>query len=289
LDINRLDITHHRHLDAEQLKEIEKIANSFLVTNTPVDVSWMPREEAERRYGFRLYQGGAVPGKEIRVVRVGDWEVEACGGTHCRSTGEVGLIKLIHSERIQDGVERLVYAVGPAAVEMVQDRDAVLEKASFLLQVPVPKIGSALESFLEASHQTEKRLEKIEAELSELLISSLLRDAKDVSGIKLVRYSRPLEDTEFLIRLAGGLSRREPRVVSVLLGTGETTRVVVSAGALAVQSGIHAGRLAENLAKTLGGGGGGKADFGQGGGPLVELVPQVSASIEKLIRDLVRK
>ena len=63
-------------------------------------------------YGFRLYQGGAVPGKDIRVVKTGDWDVEACAGTHLGSTGEVGFVKIVYTERVQDGVERLGYAVG---------------------------------------------------------------------------------------------------------------------------------------------------------------------------------
>ncbi len=289
LDVNRLDITHHQHLDISQLREIERIANTFLVTSTPVDVFWMPREEAEQKYGFRLYQGGAVPGREIRVVRIGDWEVEACGGTHCRSTGEIGLIKLIRSERIQDGVERLVYAVGPSAVDVVQERDALLEKTSSLLQVPMMNVGSALESTLEASRRTEKRLEKLEGELSALIASNLLRDAKNISGVKLVTYSRQLEDNEFLVRLAGELSKRDPMVVSVLFGIGETVRIVVAAGKIAVQSGVHAGRIAENLAERLGGGGGGKPDFGQGGGPRIKMVSKISASLDELIHSSIEE
>jgi alanyl-tRNA synthetase len=284
LDVNRLDITHHKHLDAEQVKEIEMTANSFLVTNTPINVSFVPREEAEQKYGFRLYQGGAVPGREIRVVQIGDWEVEACGGTHCRSTGEVGLIKLLRSERIQDGVERLVYAVGPSAVELIQERDMLLETASSLLGVPVLKVDSALESVLNVNRKTERRLKQVEGELSRLLASSLLEGAEEVSGIKLITYSRSLEDIDFLIDLGGELSQREPKAVSVLFAVGETARVIVTVGDAAVNSGIHAGKLAEILSKSLGGGGGGKADFGQGGGPNVELVSKISSSLEELIR-----
>ena len=289
LDVNRLDITHHQHLDRSQLKEIERIANTFLVTNTLIDVSLWPREEAEQKYGFRLYQGGAVPGREIRVVQIGDWEIEACGGTHCQSTGEIGLIKLIRSERIQDGVERLIYAVGPSAIGVVQERDTLLEKASSLLQVPIPKVGSALELTLEDSRKTEKRLEKVEGELSKLLASSLLSDAKKISGIKLVTYSRPLEDNEFLVHLAGVLSKKDPKVVSVLFGVGETARVIVAAGKTAVQSGANAGKLADTLAKSLGGGGGGKPDFGQGGGPWIEKISEISSSLDELIRSSMEK
>jgi len=284
LDVNRLDITHHQHLNSDQIKEIEIMANRFLVTDTPVNVSFMSREEAEQKYGFRLYQGGAVPGREIRVVQIGDWEIEACGGTHCRSTGEVGLIKLIRSERIQDGVERLVYAVGLSAVEIIQEREDILEKISSLLEVPILDLDSNLRSFLEETRKTEKRLQQIESELSELLASSLLRDAKEISGISLITYSRPLEEVDFLISLGGEISKRESRSLSVLFGVGERVRIIVMAGGEAVEAGVDAGRLAERLAKMLDGGGGGRADFGQGGGTRTSALEEIRNSLEELVR-----
>src|SRR3990170_2531636 len=90
--------------------------------------SCMTRNEAESRYGFRLYQGGAVPGKDIRVVKTGDWDVEACAGTHLKNTGEVGFVKIVYTERVQDGVERLGYAVGLEGLKAVQHQELILWK-----------------------------------------------------------------------------------------------------------------------------------------------------------------
>ena len=93
-----------------------------------VETTWYPRNEAESRYGFRLYQGGAVPGKDIRVVKTGDWDVEACAGTHLGTTGEVGFVKIVYTERVQDGVERLGYAVGlKSAKGSAGTRESALE------------------------------------------------------------------------------------------------------------------------------------------------------------------
>ena len=112
LETSRLDITHYRRLSPEEIHKIELLANQAIEANMKVDTTWYPRNEAESRYGFRLYQGGAVPGKDIRVVKTGDWDVEACAGTHLGHTGEVSYVKIIYTERVQDGVERLGYAVG---------------------------------------------------------------------------------------------------------------------------------------------------------------------------------
>ncbi len=107
VESTRLDISHYRRLTAEEIHKIERLANEAVLADMPVETTWLPRSEAEARYGFRLYQGGAVPGKEIRVVKTGNWDVEACAGTHLKSTGEIGYLKILYSERVQDGVERL--------------------------------------------------------------------------------------------------------------------------------------------------------------------------------------
>ena len=106
----------------------------------PLEKSLMLREEAEKRYGFKLYQGGVVPGREIRVLKIGDWDVEACGGTHCKSAGEVGFIKIIRTERIQDGVERIVFSVGINALKSLQEKDKLLLELSKVLKTPQEKL-----------------------------------------------------------------------------------------------------------------------------------------------------
>lgn len=112
----RLDITHYAALSPDEMEEVEKLANDIISKDLKVESSILRRDIAEEKYGFRLYQGGAVPGKELRVVKINALDVEACGGTHLNRTGEVGAIKLIGSTKIQDGVVRLEYVAGDAAV-----------------------------------------------------------------------------------------------------------------------------------------------------------------------------
>lgn len=114
VDSARLDITHYAGLEDKEIEEIENLANKAVKENRNIEISSMERNDAEKRYGFRLYQGGAVPGGEIRVVNIKDWDVEACGGMHLSNTTEVGLIKITGSKRIQDGVVRLEFVAGKA-------------------------------------------------------------------------------------------------------------------------------------------------------------------------------
>ena len=115
MEHGRLDITHYKQLEEAELKKIEDEANSIVKADIPIKKFFLPRNEAEHLYGFRLYQGGAVPGKEIRIVEIPGIDVEACGGTHLNSTGEAGKIKIIKSSKVQDGIIRLEFVSGKAS------------------------------------------------------------------------------------------------------------------------------------------------------------------------------
>ncbi len=108
----RLDITHYETLSDDQIKRIEDLANGWIAKDFKVESMMLERTHAEMEYGFRLYQGGAVPGETLRVIRIDDLDVEACGGTHLKRTGEIGSIKIIDTKKIQDGVVRLEYVAG---------------------------------------------------------------------------------------------------------------------------------------------------------------------------------
>jgi alanyl-tRNA synthetase len=224
----------------------------------------MQRNDAEAKYGFRLYQGGAVPGKEIRVVDVGDWDVEACGGTHLRNTSEAGLIKIVNTERVQDGVERIVFAVGPHALSEVQRRERALIEVANLL-------GSPLERIVESASNTVETVKTLRHERDEYLQSAsrqiaekLLAESREERGVKIVVVTVD-ERADFLIEVGNALVQRSRDVVAVM-SSGVEPRIIVKAGDGALARGIHAGRLAREVAGIVGGGGGGDPHFGQSGG-----------------------
>jgi alanyl-tRNA synthetase len=127
-DHARLDITHHSSLTDEQVKQIEDAANSMVKQNLTVNIDYYDRGTAEQTYGFRIYQGGVVPVKSVRIVSIEDQDVEACGGTHVKKTGDIELIKITKTKRIQDGVVRLEFVSGPTAYNYVKDQEEELKK-----------------------------------------------------------------------------------------------------------------------------------------------------------------
>ena len=124
----RLDITHYDNLTEEEIKQVEKTANKIISENINIDIQNMDRSEAESKYGFILYQGGACPGKTIRTIRIGTHDVEACGGTHVKSTKEIGSIKILKTHKIQDGVIRVEFVAGDLVGNIETKKDTLAKQ-----------------------------------------------------------------------------------------------------------------------------------------------------------------
>jgi alanyl-tRNA synthetase len=135
VDKAHLDIAHYQAVSEYELKEIERVANEMVTSDLPIKKNFFPRREAEDKYGMQIYQGGAVPGKMVRIVEIPGIDVEACGGTHLNRTGEVGTIKLEKATKIQDGIVRLTFTAGNAAKVSATSSSSVLEEAALLLGV----------------------------------------------------------------------------------------------------------------------------------------------------------
>jgi alanyl-tRNA synthetase len=128
VDKARLDISHFEKLSEEEIEKIEKVANEIVKSDLKIEKMFVERSEAEKIYGFKIYQGGYVPEKIVRIVKIGDIDVEACSGTHCNSTKEVGIIKIINTKKIADGVIRLEIVAGEVAIEFLRRKKRILEE-----------------------------------------------------------------------------------------------------------------------------------------------------------------
>jgi alanyl-tRNA synthetase len=164
---SRLDVSHYKKVTDDERKEIELRANEMIMADTAVETQWMDRNEAEQTYGFALYQGGVPPGEIIRTVQVGD-DVQACAGTHMTSTGKVGPLRIIRTERIQDGVERFEFAAGVAALKYDQRRDTILGESSQTLRVPAEQLPVTVGRFFEEWKKRGKANEECNAKFSSL-------------------------------------------------------------------------------------------------------------------------
>lgn len=267
-DMARLDVTHYAHLTREQVIEIERLANEIVRQNLPVVIKWIPRRQAEQEYGFRLYQGGVAPVKELRIVNIEGWDVEACGGTHCSRTGDVGLIKITKSERVQDGVERLEYVAGEAAVNYVERQESILLDAAGRLETPTEKLVSSI-GHLEENEESARRASKhLAKKLADFVTGEISKTSKPLANglrIYLSKFEEGL-DSEYHTIVGEKLAKSDPEIIyAALFEENARVRILVFSGARAQRTGVKAGDIARELSKSLGGSGGGNSKFGQGG------------------------
>lgn len=285
-DKSRLDISHHKRITLEEIERIEELANMVVMEDVPVEVSTMPRERAEAEYGFRLYQGGAVPTREIRVVRVGDWDAEACGGTHCSSTGQVGLIKIVGVDRIQDGVERITFVAGIPALRSVQRRERMLRALAERCRSSVEGLVEKVDSLIADWKKARKAAEAFEDELVKHQAEALEREFESVAELKILVRDLGRTSVERLVKLARRLLRSDSIVI--LFASDKNVRIVGIAGRDAIKRGIHMGALVDKVARCVEGGGGGEADFGQGGGPLIEGLSKAIKAARRLVLEVLK-
>ena len=264
----RLDITHYENLTQAQRDHLEREVNRIVLDDLKVKIQFMQRDEAERLHGYRLYQGGAVPGKVIRVVEIMGLDAEACGGLHCKSTGFVGAIRIRRTKRIQDGIVRVEYSSGMAAVEDMQRDKDVMEDLTEKLNASPDKVLEATDKLQAEVRELMKKVGSLQALHNEEVARALLEKAKCVGEVRIVVHqAQPGEDAETISKTI----TESPNTL-VIIGVAEENAKMLVSRSLDVD--VDCRSLLKEIMKLLGGGGGGKKEYAQGGGGDVSKLPE---------------
>ncbi|MGQ0798275.1 MAG: alanine--tRNA ligase [Methanobacteriota archaeon] len=275
----RLDITHVDALTDDELARIEALANDEILRASPVRAKVVARDVAERKYGFRLYQGGSVPGGEVRVVEIPKWDVEACGGTHVARTSDVGLIKMIRSTRIQDGVVRLEYAAGKPAFEAVQRQARDLARTAAILEAPRDQIVPAAERIVAEWRQLRKEAERA---ADERAAAKAQRAVAEDRGAWPLLKQEVREGATFMMAMSKATAGESRATGIYWASTPSDVKLVVTRGARVP---IDAADLVRTVAPEFQGKGGGRPDFAQASFPSVDRARAAADRIEGLIRE----
>ncbi|MGQ9718780.1 MAG: alanine--tRNA ligase [Nitrososphaerales archaeon] len=289
VDKSRLDITHYAHLTGDEIIEIEDRANEIIRMNIPVEVLRLQRNEAEKKYGFRLYQGGVVPGKDIRVIRIGDWDVEACGGTHCSKTGDIGLIKITKVERVQDGVERIEFVAGEPAIKFFQLQEDTLSKISQAVGAQQEKLVDAVNRLLLDRNDLTRRQKVMFKRLSDLSKAMIPAKAVKISDIMVYFEVDNELGEDFHIMLGEHSVEENPSLVyCAITMEGKIARVIVFCGKDARAKGLKAKDIVRHISQIIGGSGGGDDRFGRGGGPITEKIEEAMSTLHPYIENVIK-
>lgn len=210
-EIAHLDVTHHKLPLREELDKIEKLVNSFISLNMPVDINYLNRGSAEKEYGVRIYQGGVVPGDKIRIVKIGDVDVQACGGLHVKSTGELKLVKIVNVEKVRDGIIRFYFVAGDEALNLVSDSLVKLENIAEMLHVDKLEVANYISKMIEAKNKIEEQLKSLKLEYNKLLAEKLYLSGLSVHDlVKVIPFEGSMED---IIKMKEVLSERYEDIV----------------------------------------------------------------------------
>jgi alanyl-tRNA synthetase len=286
-DYGRLDITHHSALTKEEIERIEKSTNEIITQNLPVSINVYSRGEAEQKYSFRIYQGGVAPTNNIRIVNVEGWDIEACGGTHVRRTGELGLVKITKSERIQDGVVRLEFVAAKSALKYLQELENSLNTIAHSMGTSKEKVVESILKRNEVTELSKKKIKAILRKVAPLIAKSVSLEAKiiPVGDIKIYSIHDDQLDDDYHISVGEKAVELDKSLIYIaVFAKGEGISVIVFAGDNASKL-IKAGTVAKEISVRLGGSGGGNERFGQGGGSnkYKEKISDALLSVEKLV------
>lgn len=261
----RFDFSHFSAMTSEELKKVEDMTNEAILSSMEVDIREMPIDEAKKLGAMALF--GEKYRDTVRVVKVEDYSIELCGGTHLKNTSQAGLVKILGESGVAAGVRRLEALTGEAAIRYYRERENLLNEVAQALKATPQHSIKKVESLGQELKNAEKEIEQLRNKLVSGEAESVLANAVEVKGIKVVTARFDTMDMEGL-RNTGDMLKSKLGSGVVVLGSGYGDKVsfVVTATKDVVAKGIHSGNIIKEVAKTAGGGGGGRPDMAQAGG-----------------------
>jgi alanyl-tRNA synthetase len=261
----RFDFTHFSPITQKELIRIEKLANEEIRANSPLNTEMLEKEEAIQSGAVALF--GEKYGDKVRVVSIGNFSKELCGGTHVRATGEIGLLKITAETSIAAGVRRIEAVTGPEAINIFQSREMQLAELATLLKVPAENLGIKIEKLLSAQKELEKEVSRLTAKLTLGDIDGIINNAKMVGDIRVV-ISRVVLDSPKTLREMGDKIRDKLGSGIVVLGGEYQGKAALLAMVTKNLTGTYkAGNIIKEVSALVGGSGGGRPDMAQAGGP----------------------
>jgi len=273
----RFDFSHTASLKDREIEQVEELVNEQVQANLAVNRLEMPLDEALRLGALALF--GEKYGDRVRVIKIGEFSTELCGGTHLDQTGQLGLVKITTEGAVAAGVRRIEAVTGPQAIEHIARTEAALREAAEALKISPLDVPRRLQKLLEEQHALEKRLAELEARLARSRAQELVASARQVNGVAVIASRVDGLDQEGLREVADTLRDRLGSGV-ICIGSVVGNKVnLVAAVTKDLTKRFHAGKLIQEVARAVGGSGGGRPDLAQAGGKEPAKLDQALAGV----------
>jgi alanyl-tRNA synthetase len=278
----RFDFSHMQAMSPEETRRVEELVNEAIRKNAPVETKIMALDEAQAAGAMSLF--GEKYESDVRVLSIGDFSMELCGGTHVERAGDIGLFKILTETGVAAGVRRVEAVTGRTAYQWVVHTDQVLRDIAAMLRGSREDVDEKVRELLERSRRLEKEVQQLKSKLASGQGGDLTSQAKDVGGIKVLAAQIDGADAKSLRDAVDQLKTKLGSSV-IVLATVQDGKVVLVAGVSAdLVTRMKAGDIASSVAAEVGGRGGGRADFAQAGGTQPENLGRALAGVESLIR-----
>ena len=273
----RFDFSHGAHMSDTEVEKVENLVNEHVQANIVVTPAEMDLQEALKSGAMALF--GEKYGDRVRVIRIGDFSTELCGGTHLEATGQIGLFKVVSEGAVASGVRRVEAVTGDAALRHVGREEQALRESAGLLKIPPLELPRRLQKLLEEQKQLEKQLQQLEARLAKGRAQELAASAREVAGVPVLAARLDGLDAEGLRSVVDTLRERMSSGVICLGSSIDGKVTLVASVSKDLTKRFPAGKLVQEVAPMVGGKGGGRPDLAQGGGTDSSRLDEALASV----------
>jgi alanyl-tRNA synthetase len=280
----RFDFTHFSPITAAELARIETLANEEIRANTQLNTDMLEREEAIQSGATALF--GEKYGDQVRVVSIGDFSKELCGGTHVRGTGEIGIVKVTTETSIAAGVRRIEAITGPEAFKRFQNHENQLEKLATLLKIAPDKLDTKIEKLISSQKDLEKEVSRLTAKLSLSNLDGIINNGQIVSDVKVVASRLALDSPKTLREMGDKIRDKLGSGVVVLGGEYQGKATLLAMVTKDLTGRLKAGAIIKDVSKLVGGSGGGRPDMAQAGGPHPDKLNDALAAVPEIVKSL---
>ena len=277
----RFDFTHFSRIEDDELERIENLANAVIRRNMPVVTQVLPIEKALKTGATAVFD--EKYGDRVRVVQMGDFSMELCGGTHIRRTGDIGFLKILHESAVAAGVRRIEAVTGGEAVKYARRVENELKKAAHLLKANPSELSERVEKLVKNQKEMEKELDTFKSRLAAKDSADLLGQAKEVKGIKVLTAAVNAPDAKTLRDFGDKLRDRLQSGIILIGCRAEGKAMLLCLVTKDLTDRYSAGNIIREIAPIVGGRGGGRPDMAQAGGPNPENLEQALKRLEELI------
>ncbi len=286
-EVCRFDFTHFAAMTAQELSAVEALVNAHILAANPIETMETDIETARQHGAMALF--GEKYGKVVRMVKMGDFSTELCGGTHCASTGNIGLFKIVSESSVAAGVRRIEAVTGAGVLALLASKDALLADTAKELKAQniadLPKRAAQLQSELK---EEKRQVESLNAKLASSKLDSLFASAKKVGGLSLITEDMGAMSMDAARTLCDTLKETADAVGVIAIHQGDKLNFMAVCGADAVKAGAHAGNLLKAVSAITGGKGGGRPDSATSGGKDIAKIGEALAAAEGILTEMIK-